>query len=302
MSNLIMSDSNTLRSAISESIKEDSEHVTNSDNQQKVEQKPQEEVNKTTPVEDVPAFAEKVETKGRTPEELDAIYQQWNKSYTQKRQSERAEIRRLQEENASFKQRIDEIEKRGQSIKDPGLQEEKNEVQKDFDMGRLTLEQYTQKMRELVKDDARLIADEIFDEKFKAREEDSTQNILLEKFNAVDPRFDNRYINPDSPEFNKTNAWLYQQIAGRMADELDTYIKENGSSRGFKVDEVAKKHITEIDGYIDSVVKSRVQTNANQLRQRASETAKSNPRGVTSVSQTTQRKGLRELIEEKVDG
>lgn len=284
-----------------ENVSDEGEHINSSNDQQVTDTAPKQEVQKTTPVEEVPAFAEKVETKGKTPEQLEEIYQGWQKKYTQTRQKEREELRAIQKENAELKSKVAAVEKSGNSIKDPGLKEEKQQVQSDFDMGKLSLADYTEKMRQLVREDSRTVADEVFEEKWKAREEDTTQQSLLEKFNSVDSRFDEKYTNPDSPEFNETNAWIYGQVAERMAKELDTYIAEHGSSKGFKVDEISKKHLMQIDGYIDSVVKSRVQSNASSMRQRASETARSNPRGVTSMSQTTQRKGIRELLEEKME-
>jgi len=301
MSNLNnMSDSKSLRDTLAENVSDEGENIKNSDDQQ-VKDTTQQEVQKTAPNEEVPVFAEKVETKGKTPEQLEEIYQGWQKKYTQTRQKEREELKSYQQKVAELEAKVASVERSGNTIKDPALQEEKKQVQNDFDMGKMSLAQYTAKMRELVREDSRTVADEVFEEKWKAREEDTTQQSFLEKFNSSDPRFDEKYINPDSPEFDETSAWIYQQVAERMASELDAYIAEHGSSKGFKVEEITKKHLSQIDGYIDRVVKSRVQSNASQMRQRASETARSNPRGVTSMSQTTQRKGIRELIEEKME-
>lgn len=300
MSNHIyMLDSKNLRDTLTENLSDEGEHVTNQE-VQKTEEKPP-EVQATNPEDEVKPFADKVDSKGKTPEELDEIYNNWNKSYTQKRQKEMAELKSYKEKLQEMETKLSTIEKKGNAIQDPNLHQEQKEVQKQFDMGNLSVEEYTKQMRELVKEDARAIAKEVFSEEFKQQDENTTQNAMLEKFNTVDGRFDNKFINPDSPEFNKTNAWLYQQVAAKMGEELQEHIDRTGTSKGFDVEKTATKHIKEIDGMIDAVLKSRVQASSQNVRARASEAQKSNPRGVASNSQTTEKKGIRELLEENVN-
>jgi len=55
-------------------------------------------------------FAPKGELQGRTAEELEGIYKDWNKSYTQKRQSERAELQQLREERDQLASRLQGLE------------------------------------------------------------------------------------------------------------------------------------------------------------------------------------------------
>jgi hypothetical protein len=301
-----MADSNiNLSDAIAESYDkiEDSEKQVNNSESQEVETSETVETPKevnSDQSEEVEAFAEKVDTKGKTPEELEEIYQNWNKSYTQKRQKEREELRQLQS-------RIQELEKlQGQSlntsqvksvskdIESPDLQSQQAEAAKQFNLGNMSVEEYTRYVTQLAQEEARRATEDII----SAREDEKYQESALAEFNQLDDRFNVKYTNPDSPEYNETYSWMYSQVTQQMADALEAYQKENGTSVGFPTKEVAKEAILRFDKYVDSLVKTRVQQSNQVAKTKSLSYAKARPSGTSTSSRPQGKTDLRSLINE----
>ena len=283
-----MSDSQDLRSVITESMADDT-HVTNPETEAP---KPTEEtpqiVEQPETKEDL-SFSQKVDTSGMTPEQIDAVYSQYQKAYTQKRQREKEEIRQYQEKIKAYEEKL----QTSVAPQAPSRQNtEQKEVQKQFDLGNLSFEQYTQAMRQASQEDARKIAEEVWNQ----REDESNQNQMLQRFNSLDSRFDSKFMDSESPEYNPTNAWLYQTVAMELANGLESHIRENGTSKGFDSDSIAKEAIKRFDGLIDSVVASKVKESTNQAQGRASEIARNTPKGMTAKSNVVGSRNLRELI------
>ncbi len=289
-----MSDSKDLRSTISEQV--DSEQVTNPIEETKPEvveaqkvETPSEQPEATTQE----SFSQKMDTKWLTPEKLEEIYSNYQKAYTQKRQKEKEELRRYQEELKAYK------EKAQVTPQAPATQEQK-EVQRQFDLGNLSFEEYTNTMRQLMSEDARRIAREEFEQLSTQREDHSNQEQMLQRFNALDERFDQRFTNPESPEYNKLNHWLYQSVATDLAQALQAHIDQTGSSKGFDSDSIAKEAIKRFDGQIDSVVASKVKESTQNAQIRATTVARSTPKGGNAQSTTTGTRNLRDLIGTKM--
>lgn len=294
MSNLIMSDSKDLRSTISEQV--DGEHVTNQEAEAKPEvvetpkvETPQEQPD-TTAQE---SFSQKMDTKGLTPEKLEEIYSNYQKAYTQKRQKEKEELRRYQEELKAYK------EKTQVTPQAPATQEQK-EVQRQFDLGNLSFEEYTNTMRQLMSEDARRIAREEFEQLTTQREDTSNQEQMLQRFNSLDERFERKFTDPESPEYNKLNHWLYQSVAGELAHALQAHLDETGSSKGFDSDSIAKEAIKRFDSQIDSVVASKVKESTQNAHNKAQTISRSTPRGGNAQSSTVGTRNLRDLIGNKM--
>lgn len=286
----LMSDSQDLRSVISENLKDDT-HVTNqpAEPSESATTPPTKETPDVQPQSEQPeaqeeGFAKKIDAKGMTPEQLDSIYSNYQKAYTQRRQKEKEEIRRYQEQ----------IKKYEEQLKNPQLNQNpaQRQVQQQFDLGNLSFEQYTNAMRQASQQDARQIAEEVWTQ----REDKSNQEQMLQRFNSLDERFDKKFTDAESPEYNATNAWLYQNVAMELASALDAHIQANGTSIGFDSDTIAKEAIKRFDGLIDSIVASKVKESTQQAQNKATEISRSNPKGKVAQSNTIGSRNLRDLI------
>lgn len=245
------------------------------------------ETTQETETEAIKPFAEKPELKGRTPEELDAIYDDWQKKYTQTRQQEKAELKEL-------RTRLAAIEKKGDTVETPQLQQAKDQVQEDFDLGKLTVQEYTEKMKAIFREDARAIAREEFTNLSKEQNEQTYQEEAFEGFISMDERF-----NENGPEFNKK---MFRELSNEMGDLLDQHIADHGTAKGFDWKGHATKLIQEHDAEIDEIVKKRTQQSTQAAKMRAAKMSKSNPKGTTvAKSSPTQGKSFRDILAEQID-
>lgn len=286
----LMSDSQDLRSVISENIKDD-EHVTNQSAEpgEGAVETPSKETQDVQPQSEKPqtqeeGFAKKIDAKGMTPEQLDSIYSNYQKAYTQRRQKEKEEIRRYQEQIKEYEEKL----KNHQSNQNQA----QRQVQKQFDLGNLSFEEYTNAMRQASQQDARQIAEELWTQ----REDKSNQEQMLQRFNSLDERFDKRFTDAESPEYNATNAWLYQNVAMELASALDAHIQANGTSIGFDSDTIAKEAIKRFDGLIDAIVASKVKESTQQAQNKATEISRNTPKGKVAQSNTIGSRNLRDLL------
>ncbi len=284
-----MSDSTDLRSVISEKMEDDT-HVTNQSAEPSAtaSETPKVETPDVQPQEQPPAqeegFAKKIDVKGLSPEQLESVYSNYQKAYTQKRQKEKEEIRRYQEQIREYEEKL--------KNPSPIQNQAQRQVQEQFNLGNLTFEQYTHAMRQASQQDARQIAEEIWTQ----REDKSNQEQMLQRFNSLDERFDKRFTDVESPEYNATNAWLYQNVASELASALDAHIQANGTSIGFDSDTIAKEAIKRFDGLIDAIVASKVKESTQQAQNKAVEISRTTPKGKVAQSNTIGSKNLRDLI------
>lgn len=297
-----MSDStNKLSDAIAESFDkiEDSTNINNSseESEQPVKKTETPEVNNDQS-ESEESFAEKAELKGRTPEELEEIYQNWNRSYTQKRQKEREELKALQAKVAEYEKmsanRTPSQAMQQSDIESPDLKTQQAIAKKQYSLGNMSIDDYTAYVAQLAAEEARRATVETL----QAREDEQYQQSALREFNNLDQRFDDRFINPDSPEFNETNAWMYSQVATQMAEALDDYIKENGTSVGFNTKEMAKEFISRFDTYVDSLVKNRVVESNRVAQEKQKHFSRVTPKGTGASSVSGGKRDLRSLLNE----
>lgn len=291
-----MSDSPDIRTVISEQMNDD-KHVTNQEAETPKTQVETPEITQEQPAQETKEeFSQRIESKGRTPEELDEIYSKYQKAYTQKRQKEKEEIKKYQEQIKAYEDRL----KTQPQVPSAPQNQEQREVQRQFDLGNLSFEQYTQAMRHLASEDARRIAQEEFERLSVQREDGSNQQQMLQRFNSLDERFDQKFTDPESPEYNKLNHWLYQSVAMELGNALQEYIDTNGSSIGFDSDTIAKEAIKRFDEQIDTVVTSRIKESTQNAHSKATVIARSNPKGGTTPSITTGSRNIRDLISQKM--
>lgn len=243
--------------------------------------------------EEIKPFAEKTDFKGKTPEELERIYDEWQKKYTQTRQREAAELKEYRQKAQEMESRLKQLESAGNQIESPQLQDEKDAVQQQFDLGNLSVQEYTQKMRELLREDAREVARSEFENLRKQDKEETYQQSALEYFNTADNRF-----NENSPTFDQK---MRNVVASQMADLLDEHMKKHGTSLGFDYKGETDKLIREYDQEIDTLVKSRVQQTTAQAKEKAQKLTKSSTPGTNAKSTPSGKKDLRKLFSEKIN-
>lgn len=288
--NQAMTGSSTLRDAVQKSIDEST--VTNqAEPETSTPAEPQED--SVTDGEEE-SFAPKGELKGKTAEELEEIYQNWNKAYTQKRQSETAELKALREEKDQLTQRLQGLEVK---TSDPqkvaeDYQGEQDEVLLLLQQGKITPIEYHQRIQQIIQSQARKIAREEFENLSSSRDEESRQQTALEEVNGLDDRF-----NDNSPTYDKA---MHRAILADVGEELDAYLAEHGNSVGFDHKVVANRLISEWNARIDAEVKARTQKSTQVARDQSGKFAKQNPKTSSANSVSTEPKNLREIFAEEI--
>lgn len=283
-----MPGSSTLRDAVQKSIDEST--VTDQAEQTPTAPEPEDSAN----VVEEESFAPKGELKGRTAEELEEVYQNWNKAYTQKRQSETAELKELREAKEQLEQRLKGLE--GQTSSPQKVAEEYQGEQDDvlqlLQQGRITPAEYHQRLQQIIQSQARAIAREEFESLSSSHEEESRQQTALSEVVSLDER-----LVENSPTEDKA---MRRSILADVGEELDAYLQTHGNSIGFDHKAVANRLITEWNARIDAEVKVRTQKSTQVARDQSGKFAKQNPKGSPAKSVSTEPKNLRDIFAEEI--
>lgn len=283
-----MTGSSTLRDAVQKSIDEST--VTDQAEQTPTAPEPEESVN----VVEEESFAPKGELKGRTAEELEEVYQNWNKAYTQKRQSETNELKELREAKEQLEQRLKGLE--GQTLQPQKVAEEYQDEQDDvlqlLQQGRITPAEYHQRLQQIIQSQARAIAREEFESLSSSHEEESRQQTALSEVVSLDER-----LVENSPTEDKA---MRRSILADVGEELDAYLQTHGNSIGFDHKAVANRLISEWNARIDAEVKVRTQKSTQVARDQSGKFAKQNPKGSPAKSVSTEPKNLRDIFAEEI--
>lgn len=283
-----MTGSSTLRDAVQKSIDEST--VTDQAEQTATTPEPEE----SAQVVEEESFAPKGELKGRTAEELEEVYQNWNKAYTQKRQSETNELKELREAKEQLEQRLKGLE--GQTSRPQKVAEEYQGEQDDvlqlLQQGRITPAEYHQRLQQIIQSQARAIAREEFESLSSSHEEESRQQTALSEVVSLDER-----LVENSPTEDKA---MRRSILADVGEELDAYLQKNGNSIGFDHKAVANRLITEWNSRIDAEVKVRTQKSTQVARDQSGKFAKQNPKGSPAKSVSTEPRNLREIFAEEI--
>lgn len=183
-------------------------------------------------------FADKPSLEGKTPEELDAIYKDWQRSYTQKRQAEKEELRKLQE-------RLNEYEAKMPKLEDIPINRMSPQQFKEY-----TLAQ-AKKQVEAERDNAYIESQE-------------------KAFYEVDKRLDD-----ESPDHDEA---LFYSVVGKLTKEREAYEAENGSVYGFDFVGRAKDLVKAYDEGIKQKVQSYLKKNNERVRSKVEKNSKANPK------------------------
>lgn len=183
-------------------------------------------------------FADKPSLEGKTPEELESIYKDWQKSYTQKRQAEKEEMKKLQE-------RLAELEAKAPKAEDIPINEMTPEQFRDYTLAQA-------KKQVLVERDNAYI--------------ESQEKAFYE----VDKRLDD-----ESPDHDEA---LFYSVVGKLTKEREAYEAENGSVYGFDFVGRAKDLVKAYDEGVKQKVQSYLKKNNERVRSKVEKNSKANPK------------------------
>lgn len=234
------------------------------------------------------SFAEKGELKGKTPEELEETYQNWNKAYQAKRQKETAELKAMREE-------LDRL-KSAQAAKPQSqmtTEQKADEAKRQVEIGNMTIPEYTEYMKTLIKEEARQTTREEIETIESEKLETSLADKAKDDFEKADPRFDE--TSPLYDEVMKTD------VRRELADLLDDHLAQFGSYKGFDAAKLAKEIIKRRDERQDEIIKKRTQESTQAAKMRDAKLRKSETRGTTSDSQKIGGDSIKDILSETID-
>jgi hypothetical protein len=186
-------------------------------------------------------FADKPDLTGKTPEELEEIYQSWNKAYTQKRQAEKEELRKQREEFARAKEELERYKTQTpqKSLAEMNPQE--------------LAEHFAQKAKEIA----------------SVAKENSYIESQEQAFYGLDKRLDE-----NNPEFDEA---LFYSTVGVLTKEREQFEKENGTVVGFDFVGKAKEKIKAYDEKVKQRVQSYLKKQGEIARTKTDRFGKTNP-------------------------
>jgi len=199
------------------------------------EEEPKEETEESEAEE---TFAEKQDLNGKSPEELEQIYRDWNKAYTQKRQQEREEMKRVREELAQLKTKVPQEQEK------PLNQMTPQELQEHF----------ARQAQEMVKN----------------AKENSYIESQEKAFYELDPR-----LNEDDPNYDE---YLFYGTAGKVSQLREQYEAEHGTVVGFDFVGEAKRQIDAYDKAVQQRLESKLKRQEEIARKKTEKFNKSNPK------------------------
>jgi len=276
-----MTDSPSFREIAEESVMQEEETPETSVAQVQTEQP------ETTQEE---VFAEKGELAGRTPEQLEEIHKNWQRSYTEKRQKETHQLKELQAELEMLRN-----QPQAPSVpQDTSVQERAEEAQQALDVGQMTVSQYTDYMRDLAIEEARNAARDEFQTQVTTQREETLAETALDKFQTADTR-----LSTFSPEFNES---FRDEVQRELADVLDEHLETTGSYKGFDTATVTKQIVERRDQELDDIIKKRTIDSTKAAQMREAKAKKSQVRGSTSNGQPVGGNSFRDILNETLDG
>ncbi len=232
-------------------------------------------------------FAEKGELAGKTPEQLEETYKNWQRAYTEKRQKETQQLKELQV-------KLEQLEK--QTVQQPQqapVEQRAQEAQQALDLGQMSVSQYTEYMKNLAAEQAREVAREEYQAIMAEERETQLADKALEQFETADSR-----LNPHSPEFKEG---FRNEVQRELAELLDHHLEEHKSYKEFDAATLTKQIIERRDKELDEVIKLRTQQSTQAAKMREAKARKSEVRGSTSNGQSIGGSSIRDILSETLD-
>lgn len=236
------------------------------------------------------SFAEKGDLSGKTPEQLEEIYKNWQRSYTEKRQKETQRQKELEAKIAELESKMVQPAQTQQVVP---TQEKAEAARQALDLGQMTVNQYTDYMRDLAREEARQVAKQEYGELIKTQHEEQLQSKAVSDFENADPR-----LNEHSPEADKEYR---EEVRREVAELLDKHLLEHGTYAGFDTTKVTKQIIEAKDKKLDELIKKRTIQSTQAAKMREAKSRKSEERGTTSNSQPVGGDSIRNILQDAVD-
>lgn len=280
-----MSDTPSFRDIATESVAENVEVETTTETP---EAKPDAQVQPTEATqEDV--FAEKAELAGRTPEQLEEIYQNWQKAYTAKRQKETQEIKEYQAKLAELEKK----QTQPSQATEANVQDLQAQAQEQVQLGNMTVEQYTDYMKQIMVEEARTVARQEYQAMIAQEREDKLAQTALDQFQSVDSR-----LNENAPDFDES---FKNEVQRELAELLDEHLEEKGSYQGFDAKSLTKQIVDRRDAQLDEIIKKRTIQSTQAAKMREAKAKKSEVRGSTQDGQAIGGNSIRSILSEAID-
>ena len=227
-------------------------------------------------------FAEKGDLTGKTEEELEEIYKNWQRAYTEKRQKESQRIKDLEV-------KLEKLSKSQSLPKNTTVEERAAMAQDAVDLGQMTVSQYTEYMKSLAVETAR--------EEFKTIRAEEKENQLaekaLEEFQNADER-----LNEFSPDHDED---FRLEVQRELAERLDDHLEEFGSYKGFDAKTLTREIVDRRDKKMDEIIKKRTLNSTQAAKMREAKARKSEVRGTTSGGQPIGGNSIRSILSDAAD-
>lgn len=223
----------------------------------------EEEAEKAEPEEE--AFADKPDLSGKTPEELEEIYKNWQKSYTQTRQAEKAREKEMAEKLAQYEKTLSQF--KAQEPEKPINEMTVEELQQHF----------ATKAQEIA----------------KTAQENSYIEAQEKSFYELDKRLDE-----DHPEHDPN---LFYSVVGQVTKLRDQFESDKGTVVGFDFVGEAKKVISAYDEAVKQKVQSYLKRNNETARGKVQESSKANPKSSSAKLKKAGGLDLEEAFEEALN-
>lgn len=199
------------------------------------------------------------------PPELQEVYRNLNRGYTQARQKESKYIKELET-------RIAEIESRGQT----------QPIQDQKDLSQLTPDEFVDHIRQ---EAARQANEAVLEDRRELFRQEATT-----VYNTLDPR-----LNIDDPvEYDEL---MDNYVGSRLDKDLEEYVNENGNEFGFDYKSKAQELIKKWDEYVDRQNKRFIAKQNEIAKQSTTKTAPRNPSSSAGSTRPSGSMSIREAIE-----
>lgn len=235
-------------------------------------------------------FADKGELAGKTPEQLEEIYQNWQKAYTAKRQKETQELKEYQAKLAELEKKVVQPQPTQQNA---NVEQLAQDAREQVELGQMSVQQYTEYIKQLMVEEAREVARQEYQSFQAAEREEQLANTALEQFQSVDGR-----LNENAPNYDES---FRNEVQRELAELLDKHLEEKGSYQGFDAQTLTKQIVERRDAQLDEIIKKRTIQSTQAAKMREAKAKKSEVRGSTQDGQSIGGNSIRNILSEAID-
>lgn len=181
----------------------------------------------------------------KLPAELQPLYKNLMKGFTQGRQKDREQVRELEEKLAQLQEQL----------KGDNADPQQDEVPEN-----MSPEEYIQHVAKQA----------VTQEKV-----DAFRDQAISDYNSLDPR-----LTKDSDTYD---PYVDTYVGNKLDEALNQHVEETGTELGFPYKELAQQYLGEWDNYIQSVQSQYLSKQRDLAKKAEKKTAKFNPKGTSSA-------------------